>query len=135
MAIETKQLDIDGTKFTLTTLAAPLGRKVALRLFKPIGATLKVDMTADNVDLDLAKGLEALSDEDIDFVTASFAREASVELLDEKAGTSRWLKLPLVADDLFAGPKGHRLWLRFMAQSIELNFGDFSEVLGAALRK
>lgn len=128
--IQSKTTTIDDRRFVLRQLPAKLGRAVLLRLGRPIAAAIQVSGAGKGVELNLAAAAKALTEEDLDFICETFAAVTFVDVVDEVANKTHQKRLSQVFDDAFAGPAGYRAMWGWLRESIEFNFGNFTDVLG-----
>lgn len=116
--LETRERTIDGFAYKVTQLTARTGNKVGMRLTK----TLAGAAGAKDVESALGGIIAKLSEEDLEFICDTLARQTQVQLEPGK-----WPMLSDVFDIHFAGRYLEMLkWLGF---ALEVNFGAFFRVL------
>lgn len=115
---ETKLLE--STEYRVTQFGALEGRKVLLRLIKSIGPVLMPAAGAKDLAAALpgiGTALEALKEEDIEYLCDVFARHTEVRV------NGKWPQLSDIFDLHFGGKYLEMfLWLKFC---VEVNFSDF----------
>jgi hypothetical protein len=118
---------IRGESFTVEQLGAREGSKVLARLTKviaPVAAMASADAKTEDI---LAKLLDALTEEDLDYLTTVFAQATRVTLASGKVIT-----LKDQFDEYFAGKYG--LMLQWFYKCLDANFASFLAEFGIDLQ-
>ena len=117
---------IQGESFTIEQLGAREGSKVLARLTKavaPVAAMASADTTTEEL---LAKLLESVKEEDLDYLITVFSKTTRVNLSSGKS-----LPLGDQFDEYFAGKYG--LLMQWLYKCLDANFASFLAELGVNL--